>query len=213
MADRQKTATVGDVATGANRAQGRAPDSADPKRSPDGSAEHVAEWSLDRLVDHIVQTHHRYVRSALPAIAEQLEALQRAHGHSRPALARVALAFGEMGRELERHLLKEEQILFPYVRQIAALGGHRRTGWTSPFGTVGNPIAMMEREHREAFDALRQIRELTHDYAVRAADSTEYSACMAALAEFEADLERHVHLENTVLFPRALALEKRMVEG
>jgi regulator of cell morphogenesis and NO signaling len=98
-------------------------------------------------------------------------------------------------------------VLFPYVRDLAEQTEQLCGGLLSPFGTVANPIRMMEREHREAADQLRIIRELTRNYAVPGDGCSTYEVCMRELADFERDLHRHVHLENNVLFPRALALE------
>jgi len=98
-------------------------------------------------------------------------------------------------------------VLFPYVRELAATtGGSGR--FRSPFGTVENPIRMMEREHREAADDLRIIRELTNDYATPTDGCTTYAVCMAELDRFERDLHRHVHLENNVLFLKAVELQR-----
>lgn len=166
----------------------------------------VTEWPLERLIDHIVSVHHAYVRSALPAIARYLAKLEEVHGARHPELARVAAGFDRMRFDLEQHMLKEERVLFPYVCDLAARGdtcGQSR----SPFGTVENPIRMMEREHRDAADGLRTIRELTNDYAAPADGCATYAVCMSELARFERDLHRHVHLENNVLFPKAVALE------
>jgi regulator of cell morphogenesis and NO signaling len=167
----------------------------------------VTRWPLDRLIDHIVETHHTYVRQALPAIARHLAKLQEVHGERHPELAPIARVFDEVSDELSQHMLKEEQVLFPYVRELAGQQGERFGGMMSPFGTVENPIRMMEREHREAADALRIIRELTHEYVAPDDGCRTYSVCMAELSEFERDLHHHVHLENNVLFPRAVALE------
>jgi regulator of cell morphogenesis and NO signaling len=174
--------------------------------------DNATRWPVDRIVDHIVRTHHTYVRNALPSIARHLARLVEVHGKRHPELAHISAIFEEMSAELSLHLLKEEHVLFPYLRDLAgedeadALLYVRRT---SPFGTVENPIRMMEQEHREAADALRTIRDLTHGYAVPADGCATYGVCMAELAEFERDLHRHVHLENNVLFPRALALEQQ----
>ena len=112
-----------------------------------------------------------------------------------------------MSHDLEQHLLKEEQVLFPYVRELATTTSS--TGrFRSPFGTVENPIRMMEREHRKAADGLRIIRELTNGYAAPPDGCTTYAVCMAELDRFERDLHHHVHLENNLLFPRAVELEQ-----
>jgi regulator of cell morphogenesis and NO signaling len=166
----------------------------------------VTRWPLARLIDHIVSTHHQYVRSSMPVIRQYLAKLVDVHGARHPELARVAASFDTIARDMAQHMIKEEQVLFPYVRELAAdtAGGGRPQ---SPFGTVQNPIRMMEREHREAADELRIIRELTHGYRAPGDGCTTYAVCMAELQQFERDLHRHVHLENNVMFPKAIALE------
>jgi regulator of cell morphogenesis and NO signaling len=161
---------------------------------------------LEQLIEHIVEAHHAYVRSALPAIAGYLKKLVEVHGERHPELARVLAVFQGLRADFEQHLTKEEQVLFPYVRDLATTT--RPCGVSmSPFGTVENPIRMLEREHLEAGDEMRAIRELTHGYAVPADGCRTYTVCMAELSCFERDLHRHVHLENNVLFPRAIQLE------
>ncbi len=165
-------------------------------------------WSIDRLIDHIVDTHHAYVRAAMPVIASHLDEIggpDRAH---QPELALAAVSFGQLRSQLERHLMKEERLLFPYIRDLAERAGSCRLE-PSPFGTIENPIRMMEREHLEAAETLARIRSLTRGCALPADGATACGVCMAELDEFEADLRRHVHLENDVLFPRAVELEHR----
>ncbi len=169
----------------------------------------VTRWPLDRLIDHIEATHHAYIRAASPAIARYLAKVREAHGSRHPELHRVAAAFEQVSNELAQHMLKEEQVLFPYVRDLAEHADQPCGVLRSPFGTVENPIRMMEREHREAADELRLIRELTNGYTAPEDGCTTYAVCMNELAQFERDLHRHVHLENNVLFPRAVALEAR----
>jgi regulator of cell morphogenesis and NO signaling len=173
----------------------------------DGEEDDVTRWPLDELIDYIVATHHAYVREMLPVIARHLARLQEVHGGRHPELARVAAVFDELSAEMSQHLLKEEQVLFPYVRDLVEHESQGYIGRYSPFGTVANPIRMMEREHRDAADALRIIRELTGGYAAPADGCATYRVCMAELAQFERDLHRHVHLENNVLFPKTVALE------
>jgi regulator of cell morphogenesis and NO signaling len=167
----------------------------------------AAHWPIDRLIDHIVGTHHAYVRQALPAIAGRLATLREAHGPRHPELACIADVFDQIGAELMQHLLKEERILFPYIRELAARGHQIAETSVMPFRTIAYPIAIMEREHRDASDELGVIRGLTNGYIPPADGCSTYAVCMAEFAEFERDLHRHVHLENNVLFPRAQALE------
>jgi regulator of cell morphogenesis and NO signaling len=166
----------------------------------------VTRWLPDRLIEHILTKHHAYVRAALPSIGRQLAKLVEVHGQRHPELTRIAASFDQMSRDLLQHMMKEERVLFPYIREMASAQGAGSS--QSPFGTVENPIRMMEREHREAGDELRLIRELTSGYVPPADGCTTYRVCFAQLAEFERDLHRHVHLENNVLFPRAIELER-----
>ena len=167
------------------------------------------EWSTERLIEHIVRVHHGYVRSAVPMILRQLAMLQQEHGGRHPELARIRASFDQIGADLQQHMVKEEQVLFPYIRELAARQETcPRT--QSPFGTVANPIHMMEREHREAADGLRVVRELTNGYVAPPDGCATYAVCIAELARFERDLHQHVHLENNVLFPRALELELKV---
>jgi regulator of cell morphogenesis and NO signaling len=168
----------------------------------------VEHWPLDRLIDHIVSVHHAYVHSSMPAIRQYLARLVEVHGSRHPELVRILSCFDTLTRDLSQHLLKEEHVLFPYLREL-----QRRPAADGriccPFGTVENPIRMMEREHREAADELSAIRELTRGYAAPDDGCTTYRVCMAELQRFERDLHRHVHLENNVLFPKSIALENR----
>jgi regulator of cell morphogenesis and NO signaling len=170
--------------------------------------EDASLWPLDRLIDHIVSVHHAYVRGALPRLDAWIAKLANVHGTRHPELPAVYGAFRRLRAELEQHLMKEEQILFPYVLELSRSSGHARP-WMSPFGSVENPIRMMEREHRDAGDELLSIREMTCGYRAPSDGCTTYNVCMAELAAFERDLHRHIHLENNILFPRAIALEQR----
>ena len=177
---------------------------------PSADDDDVTAWPLDRLIDHVIDRHHAYVRSALPTIARYLTKLEGVHGVRHPELARVGNYFDELSHEFEQHLMKEEQVLFPYIRSLEALKQDGRALPASPFGTVENPIRMMEREHRDAADELRLMRELTDGFKAPADGCATYQICMTELVEFERDLHRHVHLENNVLFPRAVALEQEL---
>jgi regulator of cell morphogenesis and NO signaling len=181
-------------------------------RLPSAPAEvsDAGRWSPAELIDHIELVHHAYVRSASPRIAHHLAKLADAHGGRHPEIVRVAAIFDQLVAELEQHMLKEERILFPYVRDLAEPAEGCGT-IRSPFGTVENPIRMMEREHEDAADALTLIRELTGGYAVPADGCATYEVTMAELREFERDLHRHVHLENNVLFPAAVRIEQEIL--
>jgi regulator of cell morphogenesis and NO signaling len=169
----------------------------------------AARWPIPQLIDFILSTHHAYVRSAMPRITRYLVKLVEVHGSRHPELSRVAMYFEQVVADLEQHMVKEEQILFPYLRDLAASGDS--CGRTqSPFGTIANPIRMLEREHQEVGDALRLIRELTRGYATPPDTCTTCAVTMAELLQFERDLHRHVHIENNMLFPAAVRIEQRL---
>src|SRR5512138_1039777 len=119
----------------------------------DTSDDDVTQWSVERLIDHIVTTHHAYIRSAIPLIGRYLAKLVEVHGARHPELNRIAVSFDQMGNDLLQHMMKEERVLFPYIRELATTTD--RATPASPFGTVENPIRMMEREHRDAGEETR----------------------------------------------------------
>jgi regulator of cell morphogenesis and NO signaling len=162
---------------------------------------------LPGLVNHIVSAHHKYIRDTQPVIAAWLDKLVERHGPSRPELAQVRDLFATMSTDLFAHMIKEEQILFPYIVDLATRSAGTRPV-SSPFGTIQNPIRAMEHEHLEAGDAFARLRELTAGFEPPDTACTTYRLCYRELARFERDLHRHVHLENHVLFPRAVRLEE-----
>jgi len=167
-------------------------------------------WTVDGLIDYIVSTHHAYIRENVPTIARHLAKLQTVHGARHAELSDIVIVFDQLSEELHQHLMKEEQVLFPYMRDLAARRDRPCGGVVSPFGTVANPIRMMEREHQDAGDAMRTLRELTENYATPADGCATYAVTMSELEAFERDLHRHVHLENNVLFPQAIAHEDEL---
>ena len=178
---------------------------------PRSAADSTSDWSsLDALTAHIVSKHHAYIREASPTIAGWLDKLVARHGARHPELAHVRTEFQALADDMASHMMKEENILFPFIDTLAATAQSGRRLPPSPFGTVLNPIRMMEEEHRHAGDDLTRLRELTGDYRPPADGCTTYRVCYEELARFEADLHRHVHLENNVLFPRAIALEQEL---
>jgi regulator of cell morphogenesis and NO signaling len=172
----------------------------------------VTRWPVDRLIDHIVETHHDYVRSALPTIGRYLTKLVQVHGRRHPELTRVAASFEHVAGDMLQHMDKEEAVLFPYIRTRASQP-RGAAQLPSPFGTIENPIGAMEREHQQTADEMRLIRELTQDYVPPADGCTTYRVTLQELARFERDLHRHVHLENNVLFPRAVETERASSRG
>lgn len=172
----------------------------------------AADWStapMGELADHIEATHHAYLRRELPRLAGLLEKVVAAHGDRHPELWDVRMVFAGLKAELENHMLKEERILFPMVRQL------ERAATLPRFhcGSVGNPIVVMEHEHDAAGAALASLRSLTDGYTPPAGACNTYRALLDGLAELEADLHLHIHKENNILFPRARDAEAALALG
>jgi regulator of cell morphogenesis and NO signaling len=173
----------------------------------DGRADNVSDWPADRLIDHILLRHHAYVRRQIPVIAAYLAKLANKKGALHPELPRVQQIFSTVAEELVHHMEKEEMILFPFIRALAA----RHAGGPlprTPFGTIQHPIRMMEAEHQDAGADMWLLRTLTDGFQPPAEACVTWRACYAELAAFERDLHQHVHLENNVLFPAAARLEE-----
>ena len=169
----------------------------------------AADWttmSADELVDHLEATHHRYLWDELPRATALLDTIVSVHGGRHPELADIAACFAEVRADLEPHLLKEERVLFPMVRELAAS--------TSPpefhCGTLRNPISVMLAEHDAVGALLARLRMMTGCYTAPADGCATYVACFAALAEIEADTHLHIHKENNVLFPLVVRLEAEL---
>jgi regulator of cell morphogenesis and NO signaling len=164
-------------------------------------------WDLPTLVAYIVSKHHAYVREMLPLLLDHSRKIADVHRHHHPELPRVAQLVQEIADEMASHMMKEEQVLFPYIVRLASAAAERRPAPAAPFGSVDNPIHMMEAEHESAGHAMLEIRELTDGFAVPDDGCSTYAVCLKELAAFERDLHAHVHLENNILFPKASALE------
>lgn len=166
------------------------------------------EWSLDFLADFIVNTHHGYVRKTLPDIRTYAEKVKRVHGDRHPELFRIHQLVEEIDTELTAHLFKEEHVLFPFIKDLVAAKNNIKPLTPSHFGTVQNPIQVMENEHELVGKNLAEIRELSHQYTLPEDACASYRLLYKMLDEFEQDLHLHIHLENNILFPKALELEK-----
>ncbi len=178
---------------------------AEPPRPTDHE---VRAGSLAELISHIVRTHHAYVRTQVPEVGRLLDKVHSKHGESHPELAEIRETFNALGQELMTHLMKEENILFPYIERMEESVRQHEPILPPPFGTVANPVRMMEHEHDDAGAALRTLREASQGYNPPEDACTSFRALYTALGNFEKDLHQHIHLENNVLFPRALAMEK-----
>lgn len=169
------------------------------------------QWALDLLVDYIEKKHHRYVQGKIPELCAYLEKLCKVHGQNHPELFEIKELFDASSSELFSHMLKEEKILFPVIRAMAEaeIKGTPNIP-RPPFGTVGNPIFMMMHEHDTEGERFRKIAVLADGYTPPADACTTYRVAFALLEEFEEDLHQHIHLENNILFPKAIEMEKKL---
>lgn len=174
----------------------------------------VVDWnkqSLTELMDHIVQKHHTFCRAEIARIKALLEKVTQVHGSLHSELRRIQALFTGLSGELLVHLLKEEQILFPQIASLEQASTHRMP---SPQGTprvVQSPVQMLVLDHDSAGAALHEIRRVSYNYQDPADACGSYRALYEALKSFEAGLHQHVHLENNIVFPRAIAMEQAVV--
>ncbi len=164
-------------------------------------------WEIEplaALVRFILDTHHVYTRKAIAALPSLAMKVRGRHGEAHPETHRVEALVYQLAADLAPHLQKEEQILFPYIVTLEERSGRSAA---SCFGTVRNPIRMMMAEHEAAGGILEELRTTTAGYTPPPDACASFQALYAGLTELEGDLHRHIHLENNVLFPRAIALE------
>jgi len=174
------------------------------------TAAEARDWKiapLSELVAHIVTRHHGFTREELVRVSNLLAKVCSVHGENHPELHRLHTVFQELKHELTSHMLKEEQVLFPYIENLETAVRRGEPVPTPFFGTVRNPVRMMMQEHDDAGQALRDLREVSSNYQVPADGCITFRTLYQALEEFERDLHQHIHLENNILFPRAAELE------
>lgn len=166
------------------------------------------DWELDFLIDHIINVHHSYVAESIPLLLAYANRVAQVHGHHYEEVVKINAFVKEVAQELEAHMKKEEVILFPYVKQLVKA---RKEGLSIPlphFGTVNNPIQMMFQEHENAGDVFKEIAKLSNNYTPPSEACNTFRALYSKLEEFEQDLHQHIHLENNILFPKAIQLEQ-----
>lgn len=171
------------------------------------------KWELDFLIDYIVNTHHAYVEEAMPMILSYAQKVASVHGHAHPPVIEIYKLFTDVVNELAPHMKKEELILFPFIKKMTKAKSAHTVLEAGRFGTVQSPISMMESEHELAGNILKQIAKLSNNYTIPEWGCNTFKALYAKLDEFEQDLHLHIHLENNILFPKALALEKELVNA
>ncbi|HET7214638.1 MAG TPA: iron-sulfur cluster repair di-iron protein [Terriglobia bacterium] len=170
-------------------------------------ARHWGERSLGRIISHIVERHHAYCREEGVRLQPLLEKVVAKHGAHHRELSQVRELFTALRNELSMHMMKEEQMLFPYIIALENSAALKSAPPRAPFGTVQKPVQMMVLEHDDAGHLLKEIRSLTSNFKAPQDACPSFKALHQGLEAFEADLHQHIHLENNLLFPRAIALE------
>lgn len=176
-----------------------------------GSTTEAADFSqltLTDLISYIVNKHHTFTKQELARLDALLNKVCSVHGENHGELLKVQALFKELAADLQPHMFKEEMVLFPYVLRLEeAVRNNQPAPPPPPFMTVRNPVRMMSLEHDNAGELLRGMREASADYLVPADACTSYRTLYQALEDFERDLHQHIHLENNILFPRAIKME------
>ena len=179
-------------------------------KQPLPASQNEPDWQsepLGDLISHITNTHHRYTRDVTARLTPLFAKVCSVHGANHSELMQLREIFAGLAQELTSHLMKEEMVLFPFIVRMEQAVIEKAPILTPPFGTVQNPVAMMKHEHDSAGNALHAMREISRGYSSPPDACASYQTLYKALAELEADLHQHIHLENNILFPRAVAME------
>jgi regulator of cell morphogenesis and NO signaling len=176
----------------------------------DTSSIDFEKMNLTQLCDYIVQTHHDYVKKEMPQIYAYLHKVSSKHGERHPELYKIFQTFAVVKEEMEGHMKKEELVLFPRIKELQKLADNEKAQPQLNIGYLQFPIAAMEQEHDHAGNLLNDIRVFSNDYTPPQDACTTYRLCFAALKVFEMDLHQHVHLENNILFPKAIEIFKEL---
>jgi regulator of cell morphogenesis and NO signaling len=176
--------------------------------NPVSNAYNYDNWKLDFLVDHIENIHHSYVEENTGLVLQYAAKVAKVHGHHYTEVVEINKLFIEVAQELAAHMKKEELILFPFIKKLVQAEKDGVKANRPHFDTVNNPIAMMEDEHENAGDIFKEIKKLSNNFTPPEGACNTFKALYAKLEEFEQDLHQHIHLENNILFPKAILLEK-----
>jgi len=176
-------------------------------------SQNFKNWELDFLIDYIVNTHHVYVKESIEMLDAYASKVAKVHGKGHPPVVKIYEWFLAVAEELTAHMQKEEMVLFPYIKKMVMADRSKSNAELSHYGSVNNPIATMETEHEKVGNILKEIATLSNNYNPPDWACNTFKALYAKLDEFEQDLHLHVHLENNILFPKAIALEAKLLNS
>ncbi len=166
--------------------------------------------SLTEVMDYILDKHHAFTRDEMAQLTALANKVATRHGEHLPALLELKSTFQELCDDLEPHMLKEEEVLFPYIEEMEARHDEKQPPRFPPFATVRNPVGMMSIEHEAVGELLVKMRKLTDDYTLPDWACPSFTALYHRLADLEADVHQHIHLENNLLFPKAIEMEQSL---
>jgi regulator of cell morphogenesis and NO signaling len=171
------------------------------------------QWGVEELITHILENHHSYIREKSPVIMQFLYKLCKVHGSRHPELFTITNLFEGSVRDLQHHMLKEENILFPEIIRMVKAKQNGDFLLPPSFGSVRNAVTMMEDEHENEGERFREIARLSSQYTTPADGCTTYRVAFEMLSDFEKDLHLHIHLENNILFKKAMGMESEVIRN
>jgi regulator of cell morphogenesis and NO signaling len=178
------------------------------KESPANQSFDYKSWPVDLLTDYIEKTHHRYVEEKTPVLLQFLNKVCRVHGEIHPELHEINTIFNASASDLAAHMKKEETELFPFIREMKKAKDKGLSFQTPVFGSIENQVLLMKEDHLGEGQRFKKIAALTNDYTPPAGACNTYKVTFSMLQEFESNLYKHIHMENNILFPKAIKLEK-----
>jgi regulator of cell morphogenesis and NO signaling len=167
------------------------------------------KWDADFLINYIYTRHHNYYYDTRENILQLAIKVRQVHGQNHPELVKLTELIEKLFRELNIHFYKEENVLFPYIEELVVFK-KEGTRPRSQISLAQGPLAMMHMEHEEAGDILKEMRSITNDYLVPDNACSSFRLLYTELKDLENDLHQHIHLENNILFPKAMQLEKEL---
>ncbi|MBO9584293.1 MAG: iron-sulfur cluster repair di-iron protein [Flavobacterium sp.] len=165
-------------------------------------------WTADMIADYIAKTHHKYVEEKSPIILQYLDKLCGVHGAIHPELHEIHIIFSKSILDLTAHMKREELVIFPFIKKMKIAHSKGTELETPPFLSIENPISTLKDDHITERERFKRIAALTNNYTPPIESCNTYKAAFAMLEEFDKDLKKHIHLENNILFPKAIELEK-----
>lgn len=179
--------------------------------SDDFQVDKFADWRLDFLIEYILNNHHQYIHKMIPVISDLVRKISDELGEKYFDIISIARTFSVVYKDLKQHMLKEEQILFPYIKQLVSLKDSGNKSEKPYFGMIENPIGMMNSDHKNALDEFYNLQKITNNFTSPENANDTVTILFNKLKDFGKDLHLHIHLENNILFPKSIALEKEML--